>query len=97
LRAKTPQNWARLGPERTVMLALLAYGLVWLWYLLAQRDHPAFEKQPWYPRQHVPSFIDTLATLRTTLWADQILGETTSGPISSKITPEIIRILSEAG
>jgi len=40
LRAETPQSWARLGPERTVMLALLTYGLVWLWYLLTQGDHP---------------------------------------------------------
>jgi len=97
LRAETPQSWAQFGPERTVMLALLADGLAWLWYLFMQGDHPAFEKQPRYPRKHVPSFIDALATLRTTLWADRILGKTASVPISSKIIPEIIRILSEAG
>ena len=97
LRGETPQSWARFGPERTVTLAFLTYGLVWLWYLLTQGDHPTVVKQPWYQGKHLPSFIDALATLRTTLWTDRILGETASQAISPKITPEIIRILSEAG
>ncbi|MCL4521443.1 MAG: transposase [Firmicutes bacterium] len=97
LRGETPQSWARFGPERTVMLAFLTYGLVWLWYQLTQGDHPTFEKQPWYQRKHLPSFLDALASLRTTIWTERILGEAASGAISSKITPEIIRILSEAG
>jgi len=54
LRAETPQSWAQFGTERTAMLALLTYRLVWLCYLLTQGDHPAFEKQPWYQRKHVP-------------------------------------------
>ncbi len=97
LRGETPQSWAQFGPERTVMLAFLTYGLVWLWYLLTQGDQPTVEKLPWYPRKHLPSFIDALATLRTVLWTDRILGETPSQPTSPKISPEIIRILSEAG
>ena len=97
LRGETPQSWAQRGPERTVLLAFLTYGLVWLWYLLTQGTHPTVAKQPWYSRKEHPSFLDALATLRTTMWTDRILGETASEPISLKITPEILRILSEAG
>ncbi len=97
LRGETPQSWARCGPEHTVTLAFLTYGLVWLWYLLTQGDQPTVTKQPWYSRKEHPSFLDALATLRTTVWTDRILGETAPEAISSKITPEILRILSEAG
>jgi len=97
LRGETPQSWAQFEPERTVMLAFLTYGLVWLWYLLTQGDHPTVVKQPWYQGKHLPSFIDALASLRTALWTDRILEKTPSGAISSKMSPEIIQILSEAG
>ncbi len=97
LRGETPQSWAQFGPERTVLVAFLTYGLVWLWYLLMQGDHPTVVNQPWYQGKHLPSFIDALASLRAALWADRILEETPSGAISSKMSPEIIRILSEAG
>ncbi len=97
LRGETPQSWARGGPEHTVTLAFLTYGLVWLWYLLTQGDQPTVTKQPWYARKEHPSFLDALATLRTTVWTDRILGETAPEAVSSKITPEILRILSEAG
>ena len=97
LRGETPQSWARRGPEPTVTLAFLTYGLVWLWYLLTQGDQPTVTKQPWYARKEHPSFLDALATLRTTVWTDRILGETAPEAVSSKITPEILRILSEAG
>ncbi len=105
LRGETPQSWARYGPEHTILLAFLTYGLVWLWYLLTQGDQPTFEKKSWYARKHQPSFVDALATLRTAMWTERILvsytantgGETASGPIPAKITPEMIRILSEAG
>jgi len=97
LRGETPQSWAQLGPERTVLLAFLTYGLVWLWYLLTQETQPRVVTQPWYQGKHLPSFIDALASSRTALWADRILEETASGAITSKISPEMIRIVSEAG
>ena len=44
LGGETPRSWARFGAERTVMLAFLTYGLVYLWYQFTQGDHPTFEK-----------------------------------------------------
>jgi len=79
------------------MLAFLTYAMVWLWYQLTQGDHPTFEKQPWSQRNPLPSFLDALASLRTTIGTERIFGEAASGAISSTIIPEIIRILSEAG
>ena len=97
LRGETPQSWAQFGPERTVLLAFLTYGLVWVWYLLTQGAQPTVVTQPWYQGKHLPSFIDALAALRTALWTDRISEETLSGAISAKMSPEVIRILSEAG
>jgi hypothetical protein len=67
LRGEPPQSRAQFEPERTVLLPFLTYGLVWPWYLLTQGAHSKGVKQPGYQNKQLPSFTDSLASLRTAL------------------------------
>ena len=97
LGGEDPQNWVEPAPERAVTAAFFTYGLVWVWYLLTQGDHPQMIARPWYPTKATPSFLDAVAALRTVVWTDRIYDETGSRPISSKMAAELIQILAEAG
>lgn len=97
LGGEDPQSWVEPAPERAVMGAFLTYGLVWVWYLLTQGDHPRMIARPWYPTKTTPSFLDAIAALRTVVWTDRIYDETGRRPLSSKMAAELIQVLAEAG
>ena len=97
LGGEDPQSWVEPAPERAVTAAFLTYGLVWVWYLLTQGDHPKMISRPWYPKKTTPSFLDALATLRTVVWTDRIYDETGPRRISSEMAAQLIQVLAEAG
>lgn len=94
-----PQSWKRQGPERAACLSLWLHALTWSCYLT---DHPAGDTwipRPWYPRKSTPSFLDALAALRRTLWAQRITTmstPSTPGQDKTRITEALLDTLAYA-
>ncbi len=58
-----PQYWRGCGPGRNVTVGLWFYSTVWMWFLPAGRDQPAWSYRPWYTRKRSPSFAENVAAL----------------------------------
>ena len=89
LGGHNPQTWKRQGPERAAALSLWLHALTWCWYLTTHPDGQTWTPRPWYPTKATPSFLDALAALRRTLWAQRIAS--TSHPEHEE--PEITDLL----
>ncbi len=96
LGGEDPQTWKAEGPERAAALSFWTYAAVWLWYLKVYGTKPSWPTLPWYPQKCTPSFADALAALRRTLWRQRISANSSSQPLSPKITDGLIEILARA-
>ncbi len=67
-----PQSWRRCSPSCNVTVGLRLYSTVWMWFLQAGGDQPAWPHRPWYTRKRSPSFADALAALRAALWRQRL-------------------------
>jgi hypothetical protein len=72
LGGQQPQTFKGKGPERAAGLSLWLYSVVWLWYLKQKSTDRYFVVQPWYEQKATPSFADTIACLRRTMWRERI-------------------------
>jgi len=96
LGGEDPQTWKAQGPARATALSFWIYGAVWLWYIEHYGTRPSWPTLPWYPQKCTPSFADALAALRRTLWRQRISANSSSEPLSPKITNALIEILARA-
>ncbi|WP_186526382.1 IS701 family transposase [Leekyejoonella antrihumi] len=93
-----PQSWTRRGPERAAALALWLHATTWCWYLTSHPDGQTWTPRPWYPRKKTPSFLDALATLRRTLWAQRIThmpSPTGEDQQTTAVLTEAVRVRSD--
>ena len=67
-----PQSWKGDGPERAAALSLWLYSAIWTWHITMFGTTAMCTPRPWYPKKATPSFLDALAALRLTLWAERI-------------------------
>jgi hypothetical protein len=51
---------------------LWLYCATWTWYIVTFATQPTWTARLWYPKKATPSFLDALAALRRTLWAERI-------------------------
>ena len=96
LGGEDPQTWKAEGPARAAALSFWIYSAVWLWYLKVYGTKPSWPIRPWYPQKCTPSFVDALAALRRTLWRERFFPNSSSAPLSTKITDGLIEILARA-
>jgi hypothetical protein len=96
LGGEDPQTWKDEGPARAAALSFWIYAAVWLWYLKVYGTKPSWPTLPWYPTKCRPSFADALAALRRILWRERISANSSSQPLSSKMTDGLIEILARA-
>jgi hypothetical protein len=96
LGGEDPQTWKDEGPERAAALSFWIYAAVWLWYLKVYGAKPSWPTLPWYPTKCRPSFADALVALRRALWRERISANSSSHPLSPKITAGLIEILARA-
>jgi len=96
LGGEDPQTWKHEGPERAAALSCWIYAAIWLWYLKVYGTKPSWPALPWYPQKCTPSSVDALAALRRTLWRERISANSSSQPLSPKITDGLIEILARA-
>jgi hypothetical protein len=97
LTPQHPQCWRRCGPERAVTLGFWLYSTVWLWFMQACGDQPAWPVRAWYPRKCSASFADALGTLRATLWRQRLSGVTATAPEFAKLADAMVDALARAG
>jgi len=95
LRAETPQSWAQFGPELTAILVDLRIGVALV--SIHQRGPSRVQKTAVVPKKACALIHRCHRDSKDRPVGRPNVGETASSPISSKITPEIIRISSEAG
>ena len=96
LGGEDPQTWRAQGPERAAALSFWVYAAIWLWYLKVYGTKPSWPTVPWYPQKCTSSFADALAALRRTLWRARVFANSSSRPLSTKITTGLIEILARA-
>jgi hypothetical protein len=96
LGGEDPQSWKRKGPERAACLSLWLHGLIWCWYLDTHPTGRTWFPRPWYTRKATPSFLDALAALRRTLWAQRITALSASAQDNTEITDALLRTLAYA-
>jgi hypothetical protein len=96
LGAGDPQSWKRQGPERTAALSLWLHALTWCWYLHTHPTGRTWIPRPWYTRKATPSFLDALAALRRTLWAQRITAMSAPAEQNSEITAALLDTLAYA-
>ena len=96
LGGEDPQSWKRKGPERAACLSLWLHGLIWCWYLDTHPTGRTWFPRPWYTRKATPSFLDALAALRQTLWAQRITALSASAQDNTEITDALLRTLAYA-
>lgn len=96
LGGETPQSWKKYGPERMATLSFCIYSLVWLWYLQTQGTKRTWKIVPWYPKKHMASFTDALASLRKTLWHNRIISTTGKSSNPQKIIATLIDVVALA-
>ena len=97
LTPQHPQSWRRRGPSRNVTLGFWLYSTVWLWFLQAGGDQPAWPHRPWYTRKRSPSFADALAALRAALWRERFSAAIPVAPEFAKMADTAIAALARAG
>ncbi len=97
LTPQHPQSWRRYGPGRNVTVGFWLYSTVWLWFLQAGRQQPAWPHRPWYTRKCSPSFADALAALRAALWRTRFYRAITAAPEFAKMADAAIAALARAG
>jgi len=96
LGAEDPQSWKYARPERAVNLSLWLYSAIWTWHITAFGTRVTWTPRPWYPRKRAPSFLDALAALRRTLWADRIGTVSFSGRHHTTIIDGMLDVLANA-
>jgi hypothetical protein len=96
LGAGDPQSWKRQGPERAAALSLWLHALTWCWYLDTHPTGRTWIPRPWYTRKATPSFLDALAALRRTLWAQRITVMSAPTGQTSEITAALLDTLAYA-
>ena len=92
-----PQSWRRCGPSRNVTVGLWLYSTLWMWFLQAVGDQPAWPHRPWYTRKRSPSFADALAALRAALWRQRLSPAITAATEFARIVGAAIAALARAG
>jgi hypothetical protein len=96
LGAEDPQSWKYEGPERAANLSLWLYSAIWTWHITTNGTRATWIVRPWYRHKATPSFLDALAALRRTLWADRITPLSFNGKDHTKIVDGMLDILANA-
>jgi hypothetical protein len=96
LGAEDPQCWKYQGPERAAHLSLWLYSAIWTWYIGTFGTEVTWTLRPWYRQKATPSFLDALAALRRTLWAERIKPLSLFGRAHDKIIDAMFDVLANA-
>ena len=96
LGAEDPQCWKYQGPERAAHLSLWLYSAIWTWYITTFGTEVTWTPRPWYRKKATPSFLDALAALRRTLWAERIMPLSIVGRAHDKIIDAMLDVLANA-
>lgn len=96
LGGEDPQSWKHQGPERAANLSLWLYSAIWTWHLTTNGSTRTWTLRPWYVNKVTPSFLDALAALRRTLWAERISPLSFSGRHHKKIMGGMLDVLANA-
>ncbi len=96
LGGQDPQSWKRQGPGRAAALSLWLHAMTWCWYLDAHPDGRTWTPRPWYRAKATPSFLDALAALRRTLWAQRITAMSAPPGDDQQITQALLDTLAYA-
>jgi len=96
LGGQDPQSWKRQGPQRAAALSLWLHALTWCWYLEAHPAGRTWIPRPWYRTKSTPSFLDALAALRRTLWAQRITAMSDRTDENPEITDALLDTLAYA-
>jgi hypothetical protein len=96
LGAEDPQCWKYQGPERAAHLSLWLYSAIWTWYIGTFGTAVTWTLRPWYRQKATPSFLDALAALRRTLWAERIKPLSLFGRAHDKIIDGMLDVLANA-
>jgi hypothetical protein len=96
LGGEDPQSWKYQGPERAANLSLWLYSAIWTWHITTNGCQATWTVRPWYPKKATPSFLDALAALRRTLWAERITPLSFSGRHHAKIIDGMLDVLANA-
>jgi hypothetical protein len=96
LGAEDPQSWKYQGPERAAHLSLWLYSAIWTWYIATFGTEQTWTPRPWYRKKATPSFLDALAALRRTLWAERIKPLSLGGRDHEKIIDGMLDVLANA-
>jgi hypothetical protein len=96
LGGEDPQSWKGTGPERAAHLSLWLYSAIWMWHITTNGCLRTWTVRPWYRHKSTPSFLDALAALRRTLWAERITPLSFSGRDTTKIIDGMLDVLATA-
>jgi hypothetical protein len=96
LGGEDPQSWKRQGPERAANLSLWLYSAIWIWHITTNGCQRMWTVRPWYQNKKTPSFLDALAALRRSLWAERITPLSFSGRDHTKIIDGMLDVLATA-
>ena len=96
LGGQDPQSWKRQGPERAAALSLWLHAMTWCWYLSTHPTGRTWIPRPWYRTKTTPSFLDALAALRRTLWAQRITAMSATPGDNPEITQALLDTLAYA-
>ena len=77
-------------------MSLWLYSAIWTWYITTFDTKCTWSVRPWYPKKQTPSFLDALAALRRTLWAERITPLSLGGRDHKKIIDGMLDILGNA-
>lgn len=83
-----PQVWNPKSVNRQIPFVFLIMSLIILWYAKYgyKSQFDIRPKAPWYRQKQTPSFLDMLAALRRSLWAETFFSNSTSEDKMQKIT-----------
>lgn len=96
LGGEDPQSWKGRGPERAANLSLWLYSAIWMWHITTNGCQRTWTVRPWYQNKRTPSFLDALAALRRSLWAERITPLSFSGRDHTKIIDGMLDVLATA-
>jgi hypothetical protein len=77
-------------------LSLWLYSAIWTWYITTFGTEVTWTPRPWYRKKATPSFLDALAALRRTLWAERIMPLSIVGRAHDKIIDAMLDVLANA-